>query len=35
MDRPNWQITLEEHRTIFRLLNSKLPAAEIANRLGL
>ena len=35
MDRPNWQITLEEHRTIFRLLNGKLPAAEIANRLGL
>jgi IS30 family transposase len=34
MGRPYRHLTLEERRTIFRLLNAKLPVAEIAARLG-
>ena len=31
---PYRHLTLEERRTLFRLLNAKVPVAEIANQLG-
>jgi transposase, IS30 family len=31
---PYRQLTLEERRTIFRLLNAQVPVAEIAQQLG-
>ncbi len=34
MDRPYRHFTLEERRTLFRLLNAKLPIKEIAGQLG-
>src|SRR5215213_5931972 len=34
MDRPYQRFTLEERRTLFRLLNAKLPIKEIAGQLG-
>ena len=34
MDRPYRHFTLEERRTLFRLVNAKLPIKEIANQLG-
>jgi IS30 family transposase len=34
MDRPYRHFTLEERRTLFRLLNAKLPIREIAGQLG-
>jgi transposase, IS30 family len=34
MPRPYRQLTLEERRTIFRLLNAKVPIEEIATQLG-
>jgi IS30 family transposase len=34
MDRPYRHFTLEERRTLFRLLNAKLPIKEIAAQLG-
>src|SRR5215207_10013712 len=34
MDRPYRNFTLEERRTLFRLLNAKLPIKEIAGQLG-
>ncbi len=34
MDRPYRHFTLEERRTLFRLLNAKLPINEIASQLG-
>ena len=34
MDRPYRHLTLEERRTLFRLLNAKLPINEIAGQLG-
>ena len=32
MPRPYRQLTLEERRALFRLLNAKVPVAEIAGR---
>ena len=34
MDWPYRHFTLEERRTLFRLLNAKLPIKEIAGQLG-
>ena len=34
MDHPYRHFTLEERRTLFRLLNAKLPIKEIAGQLG-
>ena len=34
MDRPYRHFTFEERRTLFRLLNAKLPIKEIAGQLG-
>jgi IS30 family transposase len=34
MDRCYRQLTIEERRTIFRLLNARVPVAAIADRLG-
>ena len=34
MDQPYRHFTLEERRTLFRLVNAKLPIKEIANQLG-
>jgi transposase, IS30 family len=34
MDRPYRHFTLEERRTLFQLLNARLPIKEIAGQLG-